>query len=490
MAFSVENTDDLTGINSAKIIEMYPEVAETILLGLENNEKMIFISEYGLTKEQTFEIYKAVLFENPQVFYVLSTTIKYYRYIEDGPIAAIGPTYIFTQDERAEATEKFNKATSYFLSGVEDSWSDLEKATYLHDKLITQCEYDTSTTDYPPIDRTAYGSLVNNVTVCQGFSLGYNYLLSKVGIDAYYVINSAQNHGWSLIELDGNYYHVDLTWDDPTYDLIGRLRRTYFLMSDKALKTLRPEESWTYDLKATDTSYDDAWWKNLKAPSYVVDGYEYYIDPDYICYNGGFGAIRRYDKTTGKHNLVYQIGGVWFTDSQMTQYWSGNYSGFAYDGKVFYFNTPDKVYSIKPDGTKLVQHYQKPSTIVDNIFGLSFQTDGNLYVEHRPTTATDGEIYQVSIKSSNTENTEPTTEPKTEPNSSEPTSDTNPTQPIYRLGDINGDGAVSIRDATYLQLYVAKSITLDSTIVAMSDFNFDGVVDINDVTTLQKQLVS
>jgi len=347
--------------------------------------------------------------------------------------------------------------------------------------MVTRCEYDTSTTDYPDIDRTAYSALVNGVTVCQGFSLAYNYLLDQVGIDAYYVINDTQKHGWSMVELDGNYYHVDLTWDDPTYDLVGRLRRTYFLISDKEMKALRPDESWTFDLKAKDTSYDNAWWKNLKAPSYIVDGYEYYIDPDYICYNGGFGAIKRYDKSTGKHNLVYQIGGVWFTTPEMTSYWAGNYSGFAYDGKVFYFNTPDKVYSIKPDGTDLVVHYKKPSTVADDIFGLSFQTDGGLYVEHRPTTATDGVIYQVPIEVPET--TEPTTQP------GEPSS--NPGDvPVYRLGDINKDGTVSIRDATCLQLYVAKAVTLDAMTVALADFNFDGKVDINDVTTLQKILVT
>ena len=42
------------------------------------------------------------------------------------------------------------------------------------------------------------------------------------------------NHAWNLIVLNGQYYQVDVTWDDPTWDLIGRACHTYMFCSDDA----------------------------------------------------------------------------------------------------------------------------------------------------------------------------------------------------------------------------------------------------------------
>lgn len=35
------------------------------------------------------------------------------------------------------------------------------------------------------------------------------------------VTSSSMNHAWNLIQIDGNYYHVDVTWDDPLQDRLG-----------------------------------------------------------------------------------------------------------------------------------------------------------------------------------------------------------------------------------------------------------------------------
>ena len=34
-----------------------------------------------------------------------------------------------------------------------------------------------------------------------------------------------------VIEIDGNWYHADATWDDPVYDNLGRVMHNYFLIS-------------------------------------------------------------------------------------------------------------------------------------------------------------------------------------------------------------------------------------------------------------------
>lgn len=55
-------------------------------------------------------------------------------------------------------------------------------------------------------------------------------------------------------------------------------------------------------------------------------------------------------------------------------------------------------------------------------------------------------------------------------------------------GDVNGDGAVKIDDATTIQRYLAKYVTLTDAQLKAADINGDGQVSISDSTEIQKFL--
>ena len=62
------------------------------------------------------------------------------------------------------------------------------------------------------------------------------------------------NHGWNKVKVDGNWYNLDVTWDDPVPDKKGHISYGYFLVSDSQLAKTH---SWN-DAglpKATDTRY-------------------------------------------------------------------------------------------------------------------------------------------------------------------------------------------------------------------------------------------
>ena len=114
------------------------------------------------------------------------------------------------------------------------SLSDLEKALLVHDALAATCEYgmDNDTGD---IRFTAYGALVNRKAVCQGYAEAYAYLMTQLGITCGLCRSDILNHAWNIIEIDGEEYHVDVTWDDPVYDVSGRSRHVNFLRSTEGL---------------------------------------------------------------------------------------------------------------------------------------------------------------------------------------------------------------------------------------------------------------
>ena len=41
------------------------------------------------------------------------------------------------------------------------------------------------------------------------------YIMNKLGIRTYYITgDSSGDHSWNIVELENEYYNVDLTWDD------------------------------------------------------------------------------------------------------------------------------------------------------------------------------------------------------------------------------------------------------------------------------------
>ena len=138
--------------------------------------------------------------------------------------------------------------------------SDYDIAKALHDYLVLNCEYDMRlySGGMPSTAYTAYGALVDHTAVCAGYAKAYELLMEAAGIPCEYVSGYATgNHGWNVAEIDGEWYHVDTTWDDPIPDREGYVRYNYFLKSDSYMRQNK-HTRWTADYTCTSTKYDNA----------------------------------------------------------------------------------------------------------------------------------------------------------------------------------------------------------------------------------------
>lgn len=105
--------------------------------------------------------------------------------------------------------------------------TDYEKAVFFYEYLAKNTEYDyerlaeAQKTVHPASSEliyTPYACLVEGKAVCSGYSKAYKLLLNRCGINCYYVTGKAGGpHGWNCVELDGEYYHVDVTWGDGKF---------------------------------------------------------------------------------------------------------------------------------------------------------------------------------------------------------------------------------------------------------------------------------
>ena len=113
---------------------------------------------------------------------------------------------------------------------------------------------------------TSYGAFVNHNAVCQGYALAFKVLMDRAGIPCCYVSSDAINHAWNMVRLDGNWYHVDVTWDDPIYtstkDWAGSVKRENLLCSDTEIANTGHRE-WTTEWNYTcGTSCSSTAWKD------------------------------------------------------------------------------------------------------------------------------------------------------------------------------------------------------------------------------------
>jgi len=113
---------------------------------------------------------------------------------------------------------------------ITPSMSDREKALVIHDYIINNTVYGYPTNDEDAAYR-AEGVFKYNEAVCAGYSSAFLVMAHVAGLEATYVSvkSDKMHHAWNKVKIDGVWYHVDVTWDDP---IGGSLRYKYFLITD------------------------------------------------------------------------------------------------------------------------------------------------------------------------------------------------------------------------------------------------------------------
>jgi len=131
---------------------------------------------------------------------------------------------------------------------INDSMSSIQKIKAIHDWLVNHTEYDTegySTGNISSDSYTAEGLFKTGRAVCDGYSKAFQQMAESAGFEAIKVngigFNSkgqTETHAWNQVKVDGKWYNIDVTWDDPvTNGDIGfdNLRYKYFLVPDSII---------------------------------------------------------------------------------------------------------------------------------------------------------------------------------------------------------------------------------------------------------------
>ncbi|MVB13126.1 hypothetical protein CAFE_38810 [Caprobacter fermentans] len=172
----------------------------------------------------------AYLDDHPQVFWVANAYS--YGYRNDQTILQLYSE--LTQSECSAAVLAFNGKVQSILQSMPSGLGEFDREEYLFDYITKACSYDDSAvTNKNWKSYTAYGALIDGKAVCEGYSRAMLLLGGYAGLSGVLIRGTGEGvaHMWNGFKIDGNWYHVDLTWCDNTNTVYN-----YFNIDDKTLK--------------------------------------------------------------------------------------------------------------------------------------------------------------------------------------------------------------------------------------------------------------
>ena len=353
------------------------------------------LTEFKITIEELETIYKETINQNPRYFYV--TGGYSYSYDSDKFIISVTPFYEELDGAEIKSRlEKYDAVVAQFKSNADPSWSDMEKVLFINDYLARSCTYGGG--------HSAYDALVEHLSVCSGYALAFRELAQQLGLSCEIVNSSSLNHAWNLVEIDGSYYHTDVTWNDPVEDRIGRARHQYLMKSTDYFKSqdgghLKAED-WQItggisEMVASETRYDDYFWNSIDTGFEYIEGVWYGFD--------GTDSIKKYtydemDFISGE--TIQEITDVWSV-MDGSGYWTGKYIGLgALDGYLYYSGT-DKIYEfdIESKTSNTLFTLSDEQKQKGYIYGMNITQSGEIQYILAEDPNVSGEIYTVELDS-------------------------------------------------------------------------------------------
>lgn len=191
------------------------------------------------------QVLKFVLNDNPALYHVDATNVLVYAPQGLSNKARITYTEYYNPARRAEIERELYRRTYPILEFLRTKRAGYSQVYDIYRYLLATMtyNYDISRTDTLQNleSRTIVGPLINKFCVCAGYTKAFKLLCDQLGIGCFYINGTAKgnngwvNHGWNVVYLDGNFYHVDVTFDSTTYHNTGEYTFEYFLRGDQKM---------------------------------------------------------------------------------------------------------------------------------------------------------------------------------------------------------------------------------------------------------------
>lgn len=199
--------------------EIYRKIYDALSIRCKTIE--ILVDTSVLTRDELIEIVMAIYNDTPSFYYVQITSISY-TVTRSGYI--ITPNYLYSGEQIKKLDAQLEQGLQRFKSKyITPSMNEYEREKVIHDFLVKTITYDYEALSVMGgrVDEiyNVLGALLKKKAVCWGIACAFKLLCDYCQIKSLVVIGNTipiqgdAGHAWNMVKLDGETYHVDVTWD-------------------------------------------------------------------------------------------------------------------------------------------------------------------------------------------------------------------------------------------------------------------------------------
>lgn len=201
------------------------------ILGAASNMSTRIFGAQNLDNAQWTKVFGLVYNQEPQLFWLNSRSVVgrlYYNETDTDKIAAMQKEIDATVDS--------------LLKEANSKSSTFDKLKVFHDYLVLNSTFEKSE-EAGNYNQTIYNAFSGGTSKqgniqCAGYAKSMQYLCDKAGIDCMVITGTndqGTSHAWNKVKVEGEWYNLDTTWDDPILKtpVTNYLRYSYFLVPDE-----------------------------------------------------------------------------------------------------------------------------------------------------------------------------------------------------------------------------------------------------------------
>lgn len=311
---------------------------KTMIKTYDNSE--VDISSYNLSMDELWVLYNTVIYNEPEMFNANPGSI-YVDYETEDHVKTFSINFRYNERRTNAMMAEVEEFADELLAGVHKEWTDAEKVLYVHDYISAECDYYSGKSMLK--GRNIYEAFVKGSSVCVGYALGFQYFMDRLNIPCICV--TSETHIWNMVKVGGNWYHVDVTWDDPEKVTKNMVFHDMLLLSEYALDNYEePHEPWDYGMTADSNKYDKYFWQQTTSRMTYYENYWYYTTLDGLC---------RYSFKTGEEEILCAFSGkeLWAVDEEYR--WDISFGQISENKGKIYFNTSGSIKKYDPKTGKV-----------------------------------------------------------------------------------------------------------------------------------------
>ncbi len=319
-AKQTENTSQIYPMVANSTVANWDQLTEELAKQIQNFETDIKITYTGKIGDLKKEMMDALEKAKQQAVYASG-------HIESTMVSAdsLGNVtykmkYLTSQTQEVAVQKKINLILKNI---IKPSMTDFQKVKAINDYIVSNTMYGTKTKASP---HSAYALFFEGQAVCQGYALAAHAMLEQSGIETKYVVgfvNGNEAHAWNLVKVDGKWYHLDTTWNDPLPNRVGAASYDYFLVSDNQISK---DHTWIKGNYPTATSTKYSYMLNVHF-AHQLNNIVYFSN------TADNDKLYKLDMTSGSKSKVLDKRALYITGTNQNLYYS-DYSNGGYLTKL------------------------------------------------------------------------------------------------------------------------------------------------------------